>query len=216
MSSGSFEVNEEEAFGIFNGTVRDVPSLSAPGSIAAYALGEFNDASLSLSGELVLKVRSLTPEYKGFRVSFASRAINPPFSCFGGGSIPFHNGCFKAIFQVPAGDEFVEVRVPFLNFSDHYSQSTGDPTIICANDPSVCPTENDLGHIQMIQVWAQGVKGGIHLEIESIFASTMNSNGAKLNRSIKSKSARTKNTINTMQIKTYHTYPNRFNPAILI
>merc|ERR1711894_245241 len=215
ISSGTFEVNSEDAFGIFDGTVRDVPSLSAPGAISAYAMGEFNDASMALSGDLVLKVRSSTPDYKGFRISFAAGALNPRYSCSGGGQIPFSGGCFKSTFQVPASDDFVEVRVPFSSFSDHWSPSTGDPTVTCADDPSVCPTNINLGNIQMLQVWAEGVKGDIHLEIESIIASTIETNGSKSRQAMKSRSATTNNMIDTKQIKTYNTYPNRFNLAIL-
>jgi len=170
VSSGTFEVNEIEGYGIHNGTVRDVPSLSAPGVIAAFALGEFNDASSAISGDLILRVRTPVPDYTGFRISFAAGAINPRYSCSGGGQIPFSRGCFKAGFQVPAGDEFSEVRVPFSSFSDLWSPSTGDQTVTCKEDTTVCPTEKDLGNIQDIQIWAEGVNGEVHLEIESIAA----------------------------------------------
>jgi hypothetical protein len=139
-------------------------------------LGEFNDASLTIHGDLVLKVRSSTPDYTGFRISFAAGALNPRYSCSGGGQLPFSGGCFKALFKVPFGEDFTDVRVPFSTFSDHWSPSTGDPTITCVDDPKVCPTENDLGHIQLMQVWAEGVKGDIHLEIKSILASDETSN----------------------------------------
>merc|ERR1712241_1070378 len=170
VSSGTFEVNEIEGYGIHNGTVRDVPSLSAPGVIAAFAEGDFNDISSAISGYLVLRVRSPVPEYNGFRISFAAGAINARYSCSGGGQIPFSRGCYKARFQVPAGHEFSEVAVPFSNFSDLWSPSTGDQTVTCSEDTSVCPTEKELAKIQDIQIWAEGVNGEIHLEIESISA----------------------------------------------
>jgi len=170
VSSGTFEVNESEGYGIHNGTVRDVPSLSAPGVIAAFALGKFNDVSEAISGHLILRVRTTVPDYRGFRISFAANAFNPRYSCSGGGQIPFSRGCYKARFDVPAGNEFSEVKIPFSDFSDLWSPSTGDQTVTCSEDPSVCPTEEDLANIQDIQIWSEGVKGEIHLEIESISA----------------------------------------------
>merc|ERR1711962_1391179 len=170
VSSGTFEVNEIEGYGIHNGTVRDVPSLSAPGVIAAFAEGDLNDISSAISGYLVLRVRTPVPEYNGFRISFAAGAINARYSCSGGGQIPFSRGCYKARFQVPAGHEFSEVQIPFSNFSDLWSPSTGDQTVTCSEDSSVCPTEKELARIRDIQIWAEGVNGEIHLEIKSIYA----------------------------------------------
>jgi len=171
VSVGSWELDEVQGIGIFNGTVKDVPALSAPGFLSAYARGQFNDASTTISGDLVLKVRTSTASYTGFRVSFAAGTLSPLYACSNGGQAPLSNGCFKSRFEVPPGDEFVEVRVPFSSFSDHWNPATGDQTISCVDDPTVCPTEKDLSHIQWIEVWAEGVGGDIHLEIESISAS---------------------------------------------
>ena len=44
---------------------------------------------------LVLTVRSRTPDYRGYRVSFASGTASGAYACSGGGSIPFSRGCFK-------------------------------------------------------------------------------------------------------------------------
>jgi len=171
VSTGSWELNLADGFGVFNGTVKDVPSLHAPGFLSAYARGKFNDASHTISGGLVLKVRTSTPEYTGFRVSFAAGTVSPLYSCSNGGIAPFSNGCFKSKFDVPAGDNFIEVRLPFSSFSDHWNPATGEPTVTCEEDTKVCPTGKDLSHIQWIEVWAEGVAGDIHLELESIYAS---------------------------------------------
>jgi len=171
VSVGSWELDDVNGVGIFNGTVKDVPALSAPGFLSAYAKGDFNDASMAISGDLVLKVRTSTPEYTGFRVSFAAGTLSPLYACSNGGVAPLSNGCYKSRFEVPAGDEFVEIRVPFSSFSDHWNPATGDQTITCADDPSVCPTEKALSQIRWIEVWAEGVGGDIHLELESISAS---------------------------------------------
>ena len=87
--TGTFEVNEAQHFGIFDGTVRDVPHLSAPGFISFYADGVFNNASSTISGGLVLRIRSSTPEYAGFRVVFAAGTTSPSYSCRHGGSVPY-------------------------------------------------------------------------------------------------------------------------------
>ena len=164
-------MDDAGGFGIFNGSVKNVPALKAPGFIAAYAKGKFNDASMALSGDLVLRIRSSTPDYTGFRVSFSPNTLSAEYSCAGGGTIPFSNGCFKTQFNVSMGNEFVDVRLPFKSFSDHWNPATGDQNIKCSDEhPNVCPTEKDLKHIRWIEVWAEGVAGDVHLEIQSISA----------------------------------------------
>ena len=58
-----------------------MPSLKAPGFIKFAADGTFADVSAAASGSLVLRVRSSTPEYTGFRVSFAAGTIAPRWRC---------------------------------------------------------------------------------------------------------------------------------------
>jgi len=170
QSSGTWSVDAVGKYGTFNGHVLDVPSLSAPGFIKAAADGTFPDASKAATGGLVLMVRSTTPSYTGFQVSFASGTLAPPYSCAGGGSIPFSRGCFKAPFSVPAGDAFTAVHVPFAAFSDKWSPATGKQTTSCAEDADVCPTAGHLKAIQRLEVWAEGADGPVHLEVQSISA----------------------------------------------
>jgi len=170
-STGTWSLNKD-GYGVFDGEVVDVPSLKAPGFIKAAADGQFADASSAINGALVLMVRTSTPEYKGFTVSFASGTMAPSYSCSGGGSIPFSRGCFKTKFSVPAGDKFTPIVIPWRNFSDLWSPATGDPTSTCAKDPSACPTAAKLKGIKRIEVWGEGALGHVHLEIQSISAST--------------------------------------------
>jgi len=156
VSSGSWSVNDEEGYGIEDGEVRDVPSLSAPGFIKATAHGRFNDASSAISGDLILHIRSSTAEYTGYRVSFGNT-----WNAFKD---------FKAGFSIEAGEEFSEVRIPFNTFSSEWDPATGDQTITCDEDPNVCPTAEDLGRIRRIEIWAEGVKGKAHMEVKSISA----------------------------------------------
>jgi len=157
-------------YGVMDGAVLDVPSLKAPGFIKAAADGTFPDASGAAGGELVLEVRSSTPSYKGFRVTFAAGTLSPAYACAGGGSIPLSRGCFKAKFSVPEGDGWTKVRVPFAAFSDKWSPATGEQTTTCASDPDVCPTDKSLAGIKRVEVWAEGADGPVHLELKSISA----------------------------------------------
>mmetsp|Transcript_104722 Transcript_104722/g.327608 ORF Transcript_104722/g.327608 Transcript_104722/m.327608 type:complete len:277 (-) Transcript_104722:45-875(-) len=169
-STGTWHVDSAGHFGVLDGAVVNVPSLKAPGFIKAAADGSFPDASSALAGDLVLTVRSSTPEYKGFRVSFVSGTLSPGYACAGGGSIPLSRGCFKAKFSVPAGGDFVTVRVPFHDFSDKWSPATGEQTTTCAQDASVCPTAKTLGGIKRVELWAEGADGKVHLEVQSVSA----------------------------------------------
>jgi hypothetical protein len=157
-------------FGIMDGEVVDVPSLKAPGFIKAAADGSFPDVSAFIDGSLVLTVRTSTPDYKGYRVTFVSGAASPSFSCAGGGSLPFSRGCYKQKFTVPAGSDFVEVKLPFNTFSDKWSSSTGEHTAECATEQDVCPTAAKLSKIQRIELWGEGAAGKLHLEVKSVSA----------------------------------------------
>merc|ERR1711953_1182592 len=167
-STGTWSLGD--GFGILDGEVVDVPSLSAPGFIKASGDGSFPDISSFIDGSLVLSVRTSTPEFAGYRVTFVSGAISPSFACAGGGSLPLSRGCYKQKFSVPAGDDFVEIKLPFNTFSDKWSSATGEHTEECAKDKDVCPTAAKLSKIQRIEFWGEGASGKLHLEIQSVFA----------------------------------------------
>lgn len=169
-STGTWKVDTQGNFGVFDGSVLDVPSLKAPGFIKTAADGKFPDASSTLGGDLVLSVRSSTPEYAGFRVAFVSGTLSAAYACSGGGSIPLSRGCYKNKFSVPAGSDFTEVRIPLDSFSDLWSPATGEQTKTCAEDSSACVTAKVLGSIQRVEVWAEGALGNVHLEVQSISA----------------------------------------------
>jgi len=99
QSTGTWTLSDQ-GYGIFDGEVVDVPSLSAPGFIKTAADGKFKDVSADIDDELVLKVRTTTPEYAGFRVTLAAGAASPAYSCAGGAGIPFSSGCYKAKFSM--------------------------------------------------------------------------------------------------------------------
>jgi len=168
VSSGTWAVNSDSKYGVFDGEVADVPKLKAPGFIKAAADGAFADASSAAGGYLQLEVRSSTPYYQGFRVSFASGTLSPSYSCAGGGSLPLSRGCFKAHFVVPAGDDFTKVLVPLASFSDRWSPATGEPTASCQQDATACVTSTKLAAIKRLELWAEGKNGKAHLELRSI------------------------------------------------
>merc|ERR1712048_686752 len=167
-STGTWALGEN--FGILDGEVVDVPSLSAPGFIKAAADGKFPDISAFIDGNLVLSVRTSTPDYAGYRVTFVSGALSAEFACAAGGSLPLSRGCFKNKFTVPAGDDFVEVKIPFNTFSDKWSSATGEQTTTCADDADVCPTAAKLKKIQRVEFWGEGALGKLHLEVRSVSA----------------------------------------------
>merc|ERR1712123_536825 len=153
-STGTWSLDAAGKFGVFDGEVKDVPSLKAPGFIKAAGSGTFPDVSSALGGDLVLTVRSSTPSY----------------ACGAGGSLPFSRGCFKSKFSVPAGEGWSTVRVPINSFSDKWSPATGEHTKDCATDADVCPTAKSLSGIKRLEIWAEGALGKVHLEVKSVVA----------------------------------------------
>merc|ERR1711957_213567 len=169
-STGTWALGD--GYGILDGEVIDVPSLSAPGFIKAAADGKFPDISSFIDGSLVLSVRTTTPEFAGYRVTLTSGAASPDFSCAGGGGLPFSRGCFKNKFSVPAGSDFIDVKIPFNTFSDKWSSATGEQTTTCEDDEDVCPTAAKLAKIQRLEFWGEGALGKLHLEVQSVSAET--------------------------------------------
>ena len=105
-----------------------------------------------------MRIRSNTPEYPAFRVSFGALFSRE----------------FKAKFSVPTGEDFSEIRIPFNEFSNRCSPATGEQLVTCAEDPNVCPTAETLSNLRRITLWAEGAKGNVHLEVQSISASINN------------------------------------------
>lgn len=126
------------------------------------------DASEAADGELVMKVRSTTPDYTGLKVSFAASTTNPTLACATGGSGPFGRGCFKSPFSVPAGDDFIEIRIPLSEFSDKWDSAAGELTTLCKDDASRCPSADKLKKVQRVSFWDGGQAGKVHIEVQSV------------------------------------------------
>lgn len=161
--------------GVFAGEVAIVPKLHAPGFIEGWVpSGNFADAApAGADGALVLTVRSSTPSYQGFQVSFAAGPlVVPMYACAAGGGYFGSRGCFKAHFTVPPTQPgtWTEVRIPFSAFTDKWSASTGKPTSTCAQDSSCCVTASLLSSIKALGFWGEGVAGNLNLEVQKVVA----------------------------------------------
>jgi len=173
-SKGTWSVND--GYGVWQGAVTNVSFLGAPGfcSVKTVSLPS-TDASAFIDGGVVLKVRSSTPDYMGFKLRF--------------GPAPQHHGGHGAgshaqPFKVPASQnaEWQSVFLPFDGFSYDHSDYTGDcfttdpdgyQHVCCsAANPDVCPTSTQLQSIDIFNIYAEGVEGEFQMEVKEILAVT--------------------------------------------
>ena len=190
QSVGNF--TDEGHFGLFQGVVKNVTFLQAPGfcNIQMYP-GLLHQLDLSeyvtddLSGGLKL------------RVGYAQPAGEQPFATYRFGlsasNIPKHGGQahelegqYKGNFVVkppPASTNLKAaqcqtVTIPFKAFSSDWSDFNGecggtdpDGTVhkCCSSDsPDVCPTADRVRKVDAVSVWAEGVEGPFALKIYEI------------------------------------------------
>jgi len=111
VSFSTWAVNETVQLGIWNGTVKIVPSLNAPG-FCNIMTNTGTWPSAAGFDQLEFRVRSTQP-YKGYKVSFAANTLNPQFDCF------------KADFTMANTGEWEDIVVPFNGFSNDWSKYTG-------------------------------------------------------------------------------------------
>ena len=159
VSNGNITIESDRL--AWDGDVKIVPELEAPGFCLTYTTGLNHFPNASAFSALTLKVRSIIP-YTGFKVSF-STALHP--------STQFE--MFKADFpsSFPSGSgSWEDVTIPFTNFTYSWSSYTGEPIHTCAEDNKYCPTPKDLETIRAFDVWAEGVEGLFHLDVQEIGA----------------------------------------------
>lgn len=161
LSTSTFKVNTDDAVGVFNGTVRIVPSLKAPGFCNAEAraglMAKMPDASSAIGGGLVYTVQS-SGKLSSFKASF-------------GTGLEYNFGSYKADFKVPNDGQYHPIYIPFTAFSNKWSAATGEPTTPCTpKNKEVCPNTKALKTLGSVGVWAEGAAGDFHLEIKSIAA----------------------------------------------
>ena len=147
----------------FTGHCAIVPSLKAPRFITAatgrswFHRERFADVS-SCTG-LEVRAKDFTEgQYKGYRISFGT-AKPPRGKLFAQG--------FKADL-VPSIGDFGVARIPFTNFTDFWDDATGDPIHTCAEKAMYCPDKATLTNMRTMSIWAEGVEGEVHLEVQSI------------------------------------------------
>lgn len=169
------------SYGLWQGTVKNVSFLHAPGFCGITSTGTFaKDISTYLNGSLVITARTTTPEYQGFKIQFG------PAPKHKGSHSP--EGSYKANFQVPASrndGEWQEVVLKLSDFSYDWSDFTGDcftkdPIIgggyqhqCCSTQhPEVCPQTEYLQKVDYFSIMAEGHEGNFHLELLNIAATT--------------------------------------------
>lgn len=158
-STGTFSITG--GVGVFDGEVVDVPFLKAPGFIKADTSDgtqlHFPDVSSCAGIEITAKASS---SYAGYRFSFGN-AHAPHGKVYAYG--------YKSHFTPVVGD-FGSVTLPFDSFTDYWDDATGNPIKTCQDDKVYCPDEKTLKSMGTVSVWAEGVKGKVHLEIKQIQA----------------------------------------------
>lgn len=160
-STGTFSISG--GVGVFDGEVAGVPSLKAPGFIKTNVVDSkpfghiFPD--ISTCEAIALEVKASSP-YTGFRFSIGiGHAPGGKFFAFG----------YKADFAAPV-EEFGVVIIPLNQFTDYWDDATGKAVKTCQDDKIYCPDSKTLKDMRTMSVWAEGVKGKVHLEIKSIAA----------------------------------------------
>jgi len=152
-SSFSFE----SGLGVFDGEVKDVSFLHAPGFITMRGDGSYPDASSCEA--LQITARAAT-SYSGYRVSFGNRHVAGNHHAFG----------YKANFDLPMSSQMSTVVIPFDQFTVRWDDATGDAIVTCAENEDFCPDIETLRDMKTISLWGEGVNGEIKLEVESIQA----------------------------------------------
>lgn len=156
QSTGTFVM--ENGTAVFAGSVVDVPFLHAPGFLQARTVDSVPFPDVSHCQALELIGRSAT-HYTGYRVSFGTaHAPGGKFFAYG----------YKATVKV--SDEWTSLVIPFDNFTDFWDDATGDPIHTCAENALYCPDVATLRNLHRLAVWAEGVAGEVHWEIQSIAA----------------------------------------------
>jgi peptide methionine sulfoxide reductase MsrB len=161
LSNSTFTVVDN--VGVFDGQVKIVPSLQAPGFCFLHTtgIGKFHSAQGHTHLALTLRNAGKSTEFVQYKVSLAADTLNPQFKSY------------KADLNLSAvATEWTTINVPFSSFSNKWSAATGEPTTTCAEDPSVCITDKNLGDIYQFGFWAEGKAGDFHVEMKSIAAVT--------------------------------------------
>jgi len=160
QSVSKVEMGRNNKFGVFDGEVKDVPSLGAPGFIKMETRGGYFP-DVSSCKALRLRIRMILPDkYEGWFVTFGTHHRAD--------AQPYIRG-YKAHFQ-PDGVGRQDVIIPFDQFSDNWDPLTGKVLVSCLEDPKYCADTATLRDMTIFSIMGEGVNGDLRLEIESIDA----------------------------------------------
>jgi len=159
-SIGSFVVTDSAVE--FEGRV-DEMLAGSPGFVVAHTNVTKFPAMWGCQGLTI--AGSVTGSFTGFKISFGTGELVAKNNLIGA----YPSEGYKAAFSLPVGDS--EVYVPFEDFSRDWTDAPGHPRTTCAEDTSVCPTFLQEQNMQIVQLWAEGVKGPFRLHLHSIRAS---------------------------------------------
>merc|ERR1711871_609429 len=165
QSTGSFTI--KKSVGYFEGEVKDVPFLKAPGFIKVTTTDKNSWPDVSGCDAMVLNVMS-NNTYAGLRLSF-SNAKAPGGKFFSSGYKS------QSPISAPVG-KWGNVRIPFTEFTDDWDDATGKPIKSCDPTPGgagnvYCPSQKNLRNVETISLWGEGVDGAVQVQIKSISAS---------------------------------------------
>lgn len=166
-------------YGVFQGTVKNVSFLHAPGycRVVSTVVG-FHDVSSFIKGGIAVTFRTQILKYAGFKLAFS--AVGTP-EHHGGHEA---EGMFKQSFQAdpnaPAG-VWQTAYLPFNGFSWDWSDFTGECSTIDPSDgyqhrccsaanPGVCPTSKLLHAVDGFSIWSEGVGGEFQMDVQKIEA----------------------------------------------
>ena len=168
-STGTFTLDDTNHVGVFDGSVEIVSFLKAPGFIKAETKKGESWPDVSSCEGFRFTLKSSTPSYKGFRVSFGNKRPK--------GAFPYSYG-FKTDLHLDDTTDFQTVKLPFNMFTDKWDAGTGDAVVTCAENKEYCPQEEDKKSLYSIAVWGEGVEGKVDLEIQSVAAYGCKGSGA--------------------------------------
>lgn len=152
-------VNVQNDLGVFEGEVKDVSFLGAPGFIKMETRGgNFPNVSMCKALRINLKSRN---DYNGIRVTLGTHHADT--------AQPYVRGYKAHIVNAPM-NKFGDVVVKFSEFSDNWDPKTGNIIVSCQENVKHCVDETTLEDFTTFSFMGEGVDGKVHLEIKSIDA----------------------------------------------
>merc|ERR1740117_1988907 len=165
----------ENGVAIFEGTCAIVPFLHAPGFITMVTGDPYSSKEKSVFPDvstcdgITLNIRSRT-QYSGYYISFGTDRVPGGGHAMGYKSPLFQDG------KVPFGLDFIDIIIPFNEFSSNWDEGSGKTKISCKDNNIYCPTISTLQNMKSMSFWGEGVEGDVALDIRYIGAIGCNDN----------------------------------------